>query len=955
MANLGKSACTLSLLALACSQASAQQIKVDNDAIKLEKVEVVGSHLRRVDMETQHPVLVIEREALLKTGLTDIADILQTISSNGQSLNRNINNGGTGEARINLRSLGENRSLVLVDGHRLVSALDGGVDLTAIPLALVQRVEVLRDGASAIYGSDAIAGVVNIVTRRDYNGGEASAYFGENSYNDGQRRTYDLTWGKTGEGWNVAGGVAYSKDEATYARDRAISRVPYFGLPLQGTGSLTTGYSRLVPESYDDYIRLIEGRSGTSPDDFRPVNPVTDGYNYTLQNYLQTPQERRALFAQARYDFSTRLGAHVNVLHNERRSAQQLAEPVVSFNPFQDGPAGLISISPDNIYNPFGEAIPFGNRRFVEAGPRRLRQEVDTTRIDLGLDGLFALGAREFSWGLNYTGTRADQREWVSPYADNSRLALALGPSFRDAAGVAHCGRPDAVIAGCVPLNLIGPPGSITPEMLAYVGIDAHNRKRSESRDLVLHAEGSVLDLPAGELGIAVGVERREEEGYNRPDAAIARGDANGTGVTYDATQGSYSVNEAFVELNLPLLKDLPLARQLDVSLASRYSDYSEFGGTTNSQFGLRWKPVEDVLVRGNIAQGFRAPSLLDLYSGAVDYVGLLQDPCSAEHSPSASTLARCQALGVPVGVQDSELVNITTGGNRQLQPERALSRSLGLVYSPHWLEGLEANIDWYRVQIRDAIGDRDSQAVVDDCYVRADPNACARIQRLASDGTLARVLATAQNLPGGLETEGFDFGLSFRRSTSAGDFHISWDNAYVSYYGELHQPVRASILPDGTPAQGNVVSDNRSPGSFYGMVWRLRSNLRLDWQHEAWNHSVGVRYFSPTDEDCSNPVDYAEYLGQPQLANLCSNPNRIISVGNGGEPYNAPENRMASVTYFDLETSWDSPWKARFTLGVRNAFDRDPPVSYSAFMNSSQPDYDIPGRFWYASYRQSF
>lgn len=953
MPKLSAYSCVVPVLTLVCGQAAAQQIKVGDDAIRLEKVEVVGSHLRRVDLETQHPVLVIEREALLKTGLTDIADILQTITSNGQSLNRNINNGGTGETRINLRSLGDNRSLILVDGHRLVSALDGGVDLTAIPLALVQRVEVLRDGASAIYGSDAIAGVVNIVTRRDYNGGEAGIYFGENSYNDGRRRAYDLTWGKSSERWNVAAGASYSDDEPIYARDRELTRVPYYGLPLAATGSLTTGYSRLIPASYDAYVRLIEGRSGSSPEDFRPVDPTRDGYNYTLRNYLQTPQERRSLFAQARYSFSPRLGLHINALHTQRRSAQQLAEPVVSFNPFFEGPAGQIAISSDNLYNPFGEDVVIGNRRFVEAGPRRMQQEVDTTRLDLGLDGLFDLGSREFSWGLNYTTTRANQREFVSPYADNSRLALALGPSFRDAGGVARCGRPEAVVAGCVPLNLIGPPGSITPEMLAYVGIAAHNRKRAESSDLVLHAEGGLFDLPAGEVALAVGVERREEDGYNRPDAAIARGDANGTGVTYDATEGDYRVNEAFVELNLPLLKELPLARQLDVSLASRYSDYSEFGGTTNSQFGLRWKPVDDVLVRGNIAQGFRAPSLLDLYSGAYDYAGFIEDPCSAQHSPSPATLARCQALGVPPGVEDSEVVNITNGGNRDLQPERALSRSLGLVYSPRWLEGFEANIDWYRIQIRDAIGERNSQAVVDDCYMRADPNACARIRRL-SDGTVSHVLATAQNLPGGLETEGFDFGLSFHRSTAAGDFRIDWDNGYVSYYGELHQPGRGTVLPDGTPAQGNVVSDNRSPGSFYGMVWRMRSNLNLEWRHDAWTHTVGVRYFAPIDEDCSNPVGYAEALGRPELAALCSNPGRIIAVG-GGEPYAAPENRMASVTYFDLATSWEAPWQARVTLGVRNAFDRDPPVSYSAFLNSSQPDYDVPGRFWYASYRQRF
>jgi len=950
-----RTALVVSLLTLACAPAAAQQLKVDDEAIKLEQVEVTGSHLRRVDMETQHPVLVIEREALLRTGLTDVGDILQTITSNGQTLNRNVNNGGNGEAQLNLRSLGANRTLVLLDGQRFVSGLEGAVDLTAIPLALVERVEVLRDGASAIYGSDAIAGVVNIVTRRAYTGGEASVYFGENnSYSDGQRRAFDLTYGVKGEGWSAAAGATYSKDEPIFARDREISRQPYFGLPLEATGSFTSPYTRFILASGGGYQRLIEGRPGTSPDDFRPLNFATDGYNYTLQNYLQTPQERRSAFAQGRYEFSPKLAFSANLLRNERLSSQQLAEPVVSFSPYLLDPDGnSIGISADNVYNPFGEAAVTGSRRFSEAGPRRFEQKATTTRIALGLDGLFELGTRDFNWSLSYNATRADSRELVSPYADNSRLALALGPSFLDASGVARCGRPGAVVAGCVPLNLFGPPGSITPEMLDYVGISAHNRKRSDSRDLQVHAAGEIFDLPAGPVSLAVGYERRKEDGYNRPDAVIASGNANGTGVTYDATEGGYSVDEVFAELNLPLLEGKPFARQLDVSLASRYSDYSEFGGTTNSQFGLRWKPVDDLLVRGNVAQGFRAPSLFDLYSGNYDSLGQVTDPCAAANSPSPQTLARCAAAGVPVDVVEGEAY-FTYGANRDLKPERALSRSLGLVYSPQWLEGMEFNVDWYRIQIRDAIGNRAAEAVLGDCYDRGDAAACRRIER-APDGSLYRVVATAQNLPGGLETEGVDFGLTYRRATSAGNLAVVWDNAYVDYYGELHQPARNTLLPDGTLAQGNIVADNRTPGGFYSVVWRLRSNLSLQWQRDDWSASVGARYFSPGDEDCSIVTEVAEYVGQPSLNSLCSNPYREIDVDGSGTASPAPQNRVASVTYFDLEASWQAPWNAKFTLGVRNAFDRDTPVAYSSQFNSTFADFDVPGRYWYASYRQRF
>ncbi|MDC8016006.1 TonB-dependent receptor plug domain-containing protein [Tahibacter soli] len=954
MSKLRRSSYTFSLLALAAGNALAQGAgDPEERGTALREISVIGSHIRRVDMETQHPVLVIEREEMLRTGLTAIADILQTINAGGQSLNRNVNNGGTGEQRLNLRSLGDSRTLILVDGHRFVSALDGGVDLSSIPLAIVERVEVLKDGASAIYGSDAIAGVVNIVTRRDYRGGEASLYYGENSHGDGRRRAYDATWGDTGDGWSVAAGVGYSDDDPIFARDRDISRVPFYRLPVEYTGSSITTNPNVMRESTFYNERLRRGRDGTSPDDFLRGAPF-DRYNYALRNYLQTPQERRSIFAQGRYEITPDLALSAKVFRNERRSAQQLAEPTVSFSPFSEGPDGELSISPDNVYNPFDEPVIGVTRRFAEAGPRRFEQKSATTRAHVGVDGLARIGSREFTWGVDYTATRTTQRATGTPYADNSKMALALGPSFFDASGVARCGTPDAPIAGCVPLNLFGPLGSLTPEMLDYVVASVTNRKRSESKDFAAHAEGVAFDLPAGGLGVAIGYEHRKEDGYDHPDELIASGNANGTGSTYRPTSGSYSVDEAWLELNVPLLGDAAFARQLEVSLASRYSDYSAFGGTTNSQAGLRWKPVDDVLVRSNIAQGFRAPSVLDLYAGASTQVAFVYDPCAAENDPSSSTLARCAALGVPVDVAQPEGIASTVGGNRELQPERALSRSLGLVWSPSWIDGLTANVDWFRVQIRDAISSRSEQAVVDDCYQRGDTGACARVRR-NPDGTIAHVLATQQNVPGGLETEGFDFGLNYRLATRVGDFSASWDNTYVSYAGELHQPRRGSLLPDGSPAQGNVVGDYSNPNGFYGIVWRIRSTLNLHWQRDAWDATIGARYFSATDEACSGGETAAALSGDDSYLDVCSNPTRMADLDGSGVLQPAPQNRVPSVTYIDLEAGWVAPWKGRFAFGMRNAFDRDPPVSYAAFANSFFSDYEVPGRFWYASYRQAF
>lgn len=944
----------LTLIGAATAQESEPESPQDgnaqNAATVLQPVEVVGSHIRTIDVETQHPLLTIERAEMLRSGLTDIADILQTITANGQTLNRNVNNGGNGELRVNLRSLGSHRTLVLVNGQRWAAALDGGVDLSAIPLALVERVEVLKDGASAIYGSDAIAGVVNVVTRRDFDGAELGAYFGQNDQDDGLRRSYDLTFGRAGEGWSAAAGLEYERYDPVMAGNRAISAAPIPGLPPAATGSGSTPYTIFTLPDAGRRMRLIEGRPGTSADDFRPYDPLRDKYNYQSSNYLQTPAGRKATFAQGRYEITPSLALVADLLYNRRTSSQQLAPAVVQFSPYASGPESLLSIAADNLYNPFGVAIADVARRFVEAGPRRFEQSVDTRRAHVGLDGLLSLAGREFSWGADATFIRANERSTTDPYIDNRRLALAIGPSFRDPSGVAWCGTPAAPLDGCVPLNLFGPPGSVTPDMLAYVRRATHGRRDAQLRDFNLHASGSVLDLPAGALAVAVGVEHRSERGEDRVDPLIRGGYANGSGGgTVESTRGSDRVDEAYVEFDVPLLKERPLAHSLDFSLASRRSRYSEFGSTTNSQFGLRWRPFEDLLVRGNYSEGFRAPSLFELFAGAEVHSGPYPDPCAAASEPGPSVIERCRALGVPPDVEDPLSVDLVSGGNAKLRPETATTRTLGLVYSPRWLEGLETSLDWYRIQLRDPIQRIDAASVLDDCYQRANALSCSQILR-AADGTLLRIRQIPMNFPGGLETEGFDVGLRYRRSTSIGDFALRWENSYVNYFGELGQPERLSRRPDGSPAQGNVVGRN-APG--YGVNWRLRSVLSLDWQRGDWSVTASARYFSSVEEDCGAVVLYARLLGNAALRSLCSDPDRVVDLDGSGVGQSAPQNRMASVTFVDLDVGWTAPWQARFAVGVRNALGRDPPVSYSS--GGFLPDYDLPGRFWYASYRQSF
>jgi len=958
-------------LAYAATPAGAWANETSNVSppILLEQIEVVGSHILGLDLETQHPVLIIDRPDIERTGLTSVADVAQQIVAGGEMQNR-LYNGLSGEELVNLRSLGFNRTLVLLNGSRFVTDIGGATDLSTIPLSMVDRIEVLLDSASAIYGSDAIAGVINIITRSDMAGGNLRVYYGQTDHDDGVRQTYELSLGRKADRWSASIGFEYTHDEPIWAGARARASVPIYGLPVgvaDLTGSRFTPYTWFITSSALNSCgfcasRLIDGRPGLTPDDFRPVDPTVDAYNWAPRTYLQIPQQRRAAFAQARHEFSPTLAFSVDALFNQRRSAQHDAEPNLYVDTIvrTDLPDS-IAIPANNLYNPFGEPIVRARRRLVEAGPRLIDQTVDTRRLHISLNGAATWFGRDFLWEADAAETRAKNHETATPFADDRKLQLALGPSFRDAGGTPRCGVPGAVVDGCVPLNLFGPPGSITAAMLDYIDTSESNRENDRSRTIGLHASSADLaELPQGALAVAAGIEYRHESAAQVIDPLRASGNENGSGTEgslVDSTRGAYSVREAYLEFEAGLLSNLALARKLDVTLGTRYSHYSNFGGTTNSQLGLRWKPIDDLLIRANYAQGLRTPAITELFQGDINSVSgqfAAIDPCDASNSPTPATLARCAALGVPANVdQTAQAGNVTQAGNPRLKPEKSRSRGMGFFYTPSWLEGFDISVDWYNLRLRNAIGDLGVQAVVDDCYIRNNNAACAQIVRSPVDGTLNHVTDTPQNLAGGIETEGYDIALRYRRDTSLGHFTIRWNTNYVDYFGEIGKPRAGDPLPDGALAQGNVVGLNSTtldtPRAF-GVIWRWRSQLQLIWERNPWSASITGRYFSHITEDCSVVQHVADDVGRPALRNLCSSPDRIVQIA--GEA--VPTNHVSSITYVDLQGGWEAPWKARITLGVRNAAGRNPPLAYTGSY-SFFPDYDVPGRFFYASYRQDF
>lgn len=913
-------------------------------AVVEERIEITGTRIPRTQAETSQPVFVLTREDIAAQGLTSVGDVIQNLTSNGSTLNTTFNNGGNGETRVSLRNLGSSRTLVLVNGKRWVggTGLGGAVDLNTIPAVAIDRIEVLKDGASVIYGSDAVAGVVNVILRTSFEGGEFGAYTGKYEDNDGARKSAELTLGGAGKNARALLAVGYVKEEPVMAGDREISAVPVFGTGIafgsstgpggrfavcNGTWNPSTGAcsgTQTRPNGSAGQFTYDPSQTGTN---WRNWTFPADMYNFAPDNYLVTPQERRSLFANASVDITSDIRAYLRGVYNNRLSEQLLAPmPIVmGTGPGAGAVARTVAIDANNIYNPFGLPVSRIQRRATEAGYRRFTQDVTTHLFGVGVEGSFSLGQREFAFDAGATYARNRQSDITRGLFNVAALRDALGPSMLDTSGNPVCVRTpgdlNTRIPGCVPMNLLGGLGSITPAMLAYSTFVAQDNLGYEMEHYYAHLSGDVMQLPAGPMRFAAGLEKRDESGFDSPDALIATG--NTTGNVRSPTSGGYNVGEAYLELAVPVLKGLPAVKQLDLSLATRHSDYSNFGTTTNSKVGVRWEVNPSVMVRANWSQGFRAPSVEELFLGLSDSFPQVADPCSTTFGGGYSGLtpdqqARCHAQGVPIGGYDqgNSQIRTTIGGNPSLEAEKSRTKTLGVVFSPPFLPGFDASLDWWRIDLRDGIATFTAQTILDRCIRDGSAEFCALYAR-GPGGAITSLLAVPVNVATN-RVEGYDLTFNYRLPrTRFGNFSATWDTAWLAKW----------LDAEGENLVGKYFDRDN--------YWRVRTNVALRWELRNLGATWGARYFSKQDEDCS----FLVASGFPQL---CSDP------ANG-------RNEVKAVTYHDLSFYWKTPWKGRVTFGINNAFNQSPPVAYSTFANSFDPQYDIPGRFLYLRYSQSF
>ncbi|SDB98733.1 iron complex outermembrane recepter protein [Sphingomonas sp. YR710] len=928
------------------AMATAQVVAPPADEGSASDIIVTGSRIRRDPLTQDTPVVTVDQASLARTGLSSVADVLQRLPSASGGLNSKVNNSGNignppdgggvgaGSAEIDLRYLGAKRTLVLVDGVRFVngasaSGIPSTVDLNTIPVSSIERIEVLQSGQSPLYGSDALAGVVNVITKSSQKGLQASAQFGTFRQGDGHTQDYNLSYGVKGPTTSVVFGGSYVKQDAVRTRDRSISQFPNPGQtsctdPVGGCSSATLNGFFAVGGPTLTLKAPVAGKPRYDPLD--PTGPnsdfklltTADRFNFSPFNYLLTPSERYSGFANVKQELTPDITLHVKALYTHRNSQNQAA-----FLPLFIGPdAGngnlldTISIDVTNPYNPFGRTLSAGGagnppanystvrRRLIEAGQRTYTQRVDTMSLNSGLDGSFMVAGKKWYWDVNAELGWNDAHQLFTGNVNAANLARALGP-------IANCTAP------CVPFNIFGGAGSVTPAMLAYVGFDEKDKSSQRLEDYTANLSGDLFDLlPAGAVGFALGYEHRIQQGSFTPDAIISAG--LGADIPAQPAAGGYHSDEFYGEVRVPLLKNTAFFETLELDGAVRHTKLSIGGKNTSFTGSGTWKPVSDVLFFGSYAQGFRAPSIGELFGAASRSDAPIDDPCTnVAGSPwqtSATVRANCIANGVPASGSYQEpnggQLPVLTGGSTTLKPEKSRTLLFRGVYSPSWVREkgfgslFNVEVNYYDIKVTNAIAPILPGITLARCAQAGDALSCASVIRTAS-GTIARINGLLQNI-GGIRTKGVDLTLNYRTEpTRFGAFGYQFSGNYLIKYDEI---VPAAVGITTTSYRGTT---RGFPDQSYP---KFKGTGVFDWQLGDFGASYVGRYIHSVVESDGH--------------------------------------KMHSRLYSDLQFTFSPAkfdHKIVMTAGVNNVFNLNPPACNTCTgPNFDATTYDIPGQFGY-------
>jgi len=569
-----------------------------------------------------------------------------------------------------------------------------------------------------------------------------------------------------------------------------------------------------------------------------------------------------------------------------------------------------------NPYNPFGISIGpaeiqdgFMTRRPIEAGPRVFNQNVDTYHISGGFDGEFEAGSSTWYWDFHTS--------WSQNQANQTKTGAFNAAKFKIAVGdTAICD----VNPGCVYFNFFGGQGvngegSITQDMLDYVTFVQKDESEQEMFNIAANISGEVGNLPAGPIGLAFGIEYRDEEGFFIPDSVVSSGDT--AGVPASPTAGAFDVIDYYGEVIVPVIESL------DISGAVRFSDYNVSGSSTVGKLGVNWRPIDNLHLRASYSEGFRAPNIGELFNTGSRFDAAITDPCDADAlAVTPSNQANCTIIGIPIGYQQlNPQISVTTGGNTTLTPEESETITAGFTWNIDILAGASFEMNYYDITVENAIQAPDAGEVLTQCVQTLLPAFCDNVTRTGS--AVTRIDGILQNI-GGIDTTGFDWTATLDlEPTSFGDFRFSWINTHLLDYTEIFE------TPAGLASVDRAGTELGSPERGF-VEWK--STLIIDWAMNNWNVSLVNRYVSGLTEQCTGLVsDFG-------LTDLCTTPTT---------------NELDAKVYTDLAVSWTpAAGNDRWTVsaGLQNMFDEDTPVCYSCDLNSFDGTlHPISGTFWYA------
>lgn len=926
----------------------------------LEEITVTGSRIKRADLDTASPVTVLDREAIMAQGITDVGNLIQRMPSmSGTPLGTTTNNGNTeeGTVQIDLRGMGVNRTVTLINGKRQI---DGG-DYTTIPSMMIERVEILKDGASAVYGADAVAGVVNIITRQDFEGlnidAQTTDWF---DTDNGVQNTISLIGGTSFDNGHFVFGAEYVDQEEAFQRDTPWDyfQGSYYIYYEEDQGcesdpvSCTFFGSSRIPESRLDFLDqsgLFEAESAGGrfliPSPGAVMAPL-DGrsYNYAPVNYIQTPYSRTNWFGEGSFGLSDSVKFRAEFRGTERRSDQELA-PLPFDTNIDPGYEGVFNgqaytgVSDQNYYlrqaidaynTANGTALPYepleNVRRRMEETPRHFSQDLSQWNAILALEGSTA---NDMDWEVYYnTGNRTIVNNDLGQFS-GFRLQQALGPSadLQDAEGApGQDGVPECygdindastIIAGCVPLNMFGGQLTVSEDMLDFIAVELVDTRVRTQEIWGASITGSAFELPGGELGWAVGGGYWAQEFKYTPDSAKALGAA--TGGTGAGTNGSLYNNNLFAELYAPIFDNGSQA--LAVKAGVRYDDYNLFGDDTTWQIGAEFNVTDSIKLRATGGTAFRAPTIEELFDGFVDDAPTYADPCDpgdfqSNYGGNGTNIAPgCERAANRTDTQ----VRSQIGGNRDLIPETADTFTAGVVWTPEiGASDLSLTVDYWQIELEDAISQYGVQFILDECYVNLDQSRCDLIFRLPNsdfsiDNIIDQNVNVASSTGSGIDTE-----VRWSLDTDLGLFDAAFLWAHLLERRRTPFPGSPELTLEGTHFL-NITSDD---GGTYA---EDKINFSLHWTFG--NFKVGY---------------LAEYISE------------IEALAN----YQNYVQKVDSLLYHDLVFDYQlERWgTTRFTLGLTNITDEAPPYIDRGFNASTDPNtYRVFGAGYFLRISQTF